>query len=89
MKLADSPAFPIKGYCVDASGALCGEVITHPGITLRQYYSGLVLQGLLASPFEIQKAYLRTGHDNGLSETTAFAKIAIELADALIAELEK
>ena len=40
----DEPAFPIKGYCADASGALCGEVIAHPGLTKREWFAAMATE---------------------------------------------
>ncbi len=47
------------------------------GINLRQYYAGAVIQGLMASV------------DINSTNNEDIAKCAIEIADALIVELEK
>lgn len=70
--LANQPAFPAQSHVKPN-----GEV--HPfqsGMTLRQYYAGKALQGLLSDPA-------------GNSPYERFASDAVRLADALIAELEK
>ncbi len=41
------PAFPVKGYAMDASGAYCGEVVMGEGITKREWFAGMALQGLI------------------------------------------
>lgn len=67
MSIGNLPAFPSHGSM--------GEV-AQEGMTLRQHYAGLAMQGLLADP-----------------ETTAgadlVAKVSVQYADALLAELEK
>lgn len=68
-KIANTPAFPIqKAQYTDAYGG-------HPGMTLRQHYAGLALQGLVAS--------------NGELGYRIAAEQSVQHADALIAELEK
>ncbi|KQW30805.1 hypothetical protein ASE36_00430 [Rhizobium sp. Root274] len=76
-KIANTPAFPIQNaQYTDAYGG-------HPGMTLRQHYAGLALQGILAGRFADT-----IPHDdiNGGGDAAFFAK---QYADALIAELEK
>lgn len=65
------PAFPTHDYFDEK---LTGIV---PGLTKREYFAALALQGLLANPT--------------LSNNTAFddAKTAVEIADALIARLNE
>lgn len=72
--LANSQAFPVPGF--DTRGAGCYHGID--GMTLRQYYVGLVMQGLLASP-----SLKPDISDEDL------AGFSVQLADALIAELAK
>lgn len=70
--LANSPAFPIQNaQYPDAYGG-------HPGMTLRQHYAGLAMQGIMAAE----------GEDTVYSlEMVAVRSVA--LADALLEELEK
>ena len=67
---ADVPAFPTVVY--DA-----GIRDSYGGLTIREHFAGLAMQGLLADPSS--------------SSATAWdlAHVAIEHADALIAELAK
>ncbi len=65
-ELGNQPAFPRSGQH--------GENID--GMTLRQYYAGLAMQGLLACG------------GNGYADEHG-AQLAVKSADALIAELEK
>lgn len=55
---------------------------TEAGLTLREHFAGLALQGLL------QGHFAHYGHDNFWAPH-AVADHAIECADALIAELSK
>jgi hypothetical protein len=74
MKNGDLPAMPIKGYCADASGAICGEVVVSQGLTKREMFAMAAMQGLLAKS---EYTYVDTATD------------AVAYADALLAELER
>lgn len=65
------PAFPTHDYFDEK---LTGVV---PGLTKREYFAAMALQGLLANPT--------------LAGNTAFddAKAAVEIADALIARMNE
>lgn len=52
-----------------------GDGYSTPGMTLREWYAGLALQGLLASP-------------DRAASIKGYARDAVAFADALIAELE-
>ena len=80
MKLADQPAYPcevtwgedgIQGRQTGNSSGIC------TGMTLRQYYAGLAMQGMLAN------AEITRPNEVCISEA------AVKIADALLAELEK
>lgn len=75
MKLGDIAAFPVPG-----ATRADGEILQYPegGMTLRQYYAGLVLQAMMANSSE------QCPHDK---ETVV--KYATEYADALLTALEK
>lgn len=80
MSLTNKPIYPSteKFYERDAKepNKNIGQFfIPNEGITLRQYYAGLAMQGLLASS--------KWGSPDELGETS------VNIADALIAELEK
>lgn len=67
--LADKPAFPRSDS---------NELSHHePGMTLREHYAGLAIQGILANT-QLAGAQVST-----------MASDAVIVADALIAELEK
>jgi hypothetical protein len=55
-----------------------------PGITLRQHYAGLALQGLLAAP-DITTRGARTVDE----EYQMIADLAVKFADALLQSLSK
>jgi hypothetical protein len=78
-KKCDS-AFPISGYCADASGALCGEVIHHEGMSLRDYFAGKVLPSIILDDLD---------RDNGESYMQAVVRLAYEYADAMLEERKK
>ena len=68
------PAFPRNEY---------GTAPEHLGMSLRAYLAGQAITGLLASP---------SWADNNISKPddgTSLPEIAVEVADALIAELNK
>lgn len=46
MSNSGGPVFPIHGYTVDASGALCGQVVQSEGATLRDLFAGIALLGV-------------------------------------------
>jgi len=71
MKNADFPAMPID---IDGRGQFAPE--THLGLTKREYFAGLAMQGLASSAAEYSRFY-------------EMAKDALAMADALLAELER
>ena len=62
------PAFP-QGY-------LDGPEVDPSGMSLRAWFAGMAMQGLITNP-------------DTVSEVEIVAKFSIQYADALIAELEK
>lgn len=72
MSLANSFAFPRPAVFTEVHGLASVEL---DGMTLRQYYAGLALQGLLASD-------VHASHES-------FASAAVKLADTLLAKLEE
>lgn len=71
------PAFPSPGY--DGPTPTGGHLTQYPqpGMTLRQWYAGLAMQGLLACS---------TTEEDTPGEA---AKYAVKFTDALIAELKR
>lgn len=78
IKNGDLLAMPIKGNCVDASGAFCGEVIMSKGLTKREQFAMAAMQGLLVNMGR-----------NGLDSVKQVSDIAVAAADALLTELER
>lgn len=71
-KTSDQPAFPVlKSKMHEEEGVVSFQ--TEPGMTLRQYFSGLAMQGLLARQYSVD---------------TICSK-AVEIADNIISELDK
>lgn len=70
-KDTSGPVYP----CLERGGN--GLDLTHPGMTLRQWYAGLAMQGMLACPVQPQ-----SGPD-------MFARDAFAMADAMLAEGNK
>lgn len=54
------------------------------GLTLREYYAGMVIQGMIASGEEIATTRKAHAHRN-----EKLAQRAVEVADALITQLER
>lgn len=71
----NSPAIPVQGNCVDASGAYCGDVVYAKGLTKRELFAAMAMQGLCAR------------NDGELSHNRA--AYAVEHADDLLAALDK
>lgn len=75
------PAFPVHehgGSCLDANGCTHCQFPSHHGMSLRAYFAGLAMQGMLAG----RKCELG---DVNLADMT---ESATKFADALIAVLE-
>lgn len=82
MSIAHKPIHPNSEWKNTSQDPLAApREIRHTGITLREHYAGLALQGLLASP---------AAESDGWSwRTGSIAGDAVLFADELIAELEK
>ena len=77
MNNSDMPAMPLTGdaYTDINGGQYCeGRVEDGMGLTKREHFAGLAMQGLIAAD---NKGAHRIAHD------------AVNLADALLAELDK
>jgi hypothetical protein len=73
MSRADEPAFPVVTQWRDENGK------SFSGLTLRQYYAGLAMQGMSG----------RDTYDAGQATPEQRAKLAVIEADALLAALER
>lgn len=80
--LANQPAFPTRDNAVPEH--------QHEGMTLRQYYAGLAMQGMLSCSIIMEDMdKLVQCSEPALNLPEIVAKGAVDLADALIAQLEK
>lgn len=79
----DNEAIYNKGLPNEFKGRkiLSRNTIIAPGLTIRQHFAGLAMQGIVANYFH--QCLMPFGMND------AFAKDAVALADALIAELNK
>ena len=82
--LANSPAFPSPAL----DGATDERALNRDGMTLRAYFAAKAMQGMLAATQEGQRWFYERGW-NQKGNQQALARLAVEAADALIAELER
>lgn len=80
----NEPAMPIIKTVGDGTGTI-GSVI-EPGLTIRQHFAAISLQGMLSNPelYKITSEYMKPEY---ISEF--YCKCSVEQADLLIAELNK
>lgn len=82
MSRGNEPAYPAPNGTVNGNGDYCAP--DFPGMTLREHFAGLAMQGIMANP---------SGEPKGDFELEHFAKVvatmAVRHADALLAELTK
>lgn len=76
-------AYPIQD--TDEQGRLCSPKL---GLTKREYFAALALQGILASR-ELQECLYRDAALSNVSGSQVLVNEAVEQADALITELNK
>jgi len=82
MKNSDQPINPVPHQNDD--GSIQHDVYT--GLTKREYFAAKAMQGLLSNP-QIKRPHPENGDME--KQYTEFSNIAVEYADALLAELEK
>ena len=73
------PAFPVVEKLNPGSGFITG----YPGLTIRDYFAGQVIGPLFAQP---TATLLDTAHAAKIPLTTCAARLAYEIADAMLAE---
>ena len=79
MKNGNEPAYPRKGELIELDGKQC-LIRGYEGLTKREYFEGLAMQGQLAfSPHDSFDKY-KTPEE--------VADVAVKYADALLAQLE-
>lgn len=77
MKLKDKPAFARPFSTVNINDVGKGTAYSQEGMTLREYYAGLAMQGIMSGP------------GGSFHAPDTLADMAVNCADVLIAELEK
>ncbi len=91
-KLADQPAFP-QAYLRDFydDGRPRTEVLSSEGMTLRQHYAGLAMQGIVSNDNMLRSCTVTAGKGpGGSAETPKYVSlVAIAYADALLAALQQ
>ncbi len=80
--MKDESAFPITKLVDDPAGLGHG-LLSEPGLTKREYFAGLAMQGLMTTVFVSAEAKPDDVPDS------VYAKEAVLMADALIAELSR
>ena len=66
------PAYPIPFEAVSG------------GMSLRDHFAGLALNGILSAPIEVQKAWIELSQENGVAQEDAISGAAYEYADAML-----
>ena len=89
--MKDKPAFPLQSTrtYADSDGNFARMPYSEGGMTLREHYAGLAMQGMLAAgsmPHVYSDAEQEL-FDEGIVKMNA--KISVDFADALIARLEE
>jgi hypothetical protein len=82
MKSSNDPAFPLNSESAQCF-ALTGVYQTHYGLTKREYFAAMAMQGILAGHYKYFE-----GNDD-VSVPDMVAKYAVKYADALLDELNK
>ena len=80
MKNGNQLAFPTVDTIHPQTGERCEPL--NVGLTKREYFAALAMQGLLASFVD------KTGNGSWGTENDMVAKISVELADELLKQLE-
>ena len=87
MKNADMPAMPVVNSDGFSAHPLSGAVDqgTCSGLSKREYFAAMAMQGLTSSPLELGKL----SHAANKSPKVYAVEQAVAYADALLKELEK
>ena len=88
MKNADKPINPLKGaddiFFNEREEAYIKEVKPLIGLTKREYFAGLAMQGILANPNGVMNE-----HGNWMRSPESIARMSIKFADELLKQLEE
>lgn len=66
--------------------AVLGHKDYHPGLSKREWFAGIALQGMMAHDATGLAAAIREGTENGRKAITNTARLAFALADAMLRE---
>ena len=78
MNNSERPAAPCKSN--ENNGAPHYKDIPHNGLTKREHFAGLAMQGLLAGTID---------YEYDIQEAAEAAETSVQIADALLKELDK
>lgn len=83
MKNADKPVYPsITKDSTEINGQVFSNNVNHSGLTKREYFAGLAMQGML-----LNGGMMINGEKSFAPDT--ISKLAIQQADELLKHLEK
>ena len=88
----DLPAMPIvreSGHPYHANSIAWENSPLTSGLTKREHFAGLAMQGLLANPGAVLQASGQSGFAWCNCNDEQMAQLAIDCADALLAQLDK
>ena len=89
----DMPAMPtglIDEDVLNEDGEYCGQVeAKYTGLTKREHFAGLAMQGLLANSGAAIQSNSQSGFDWCNRDSRRMAGIAVHCADSLLAQLDK
>ena len=80
------PAFPVDGWKVDLSGEFPPSPTKFPGMSLRQWYAGMAMQGDFAAQGGDVGEIINDTGDDWMEHR---ARLYLRMADALIREGQK
>ena len=78
------PAYPVPDLHMPDGQIQFGSY----GMSLRDHFAGLAMQGILSAPIEIQKAWIELSQENGVAQQDAISGAAYEYADAMLRSRE-
>lgn len=86
-------AFPVYGLTCDQHGHLTKVETYQPGMTLRDYFAGQIIQGIFSDRENLKTARILSGHDARLWDSglpsAYLANLAYEMADRMLARRGK
>lgn len=89
MENSKTPAFPHMVIETDAIDGSTIRNIEYDGLTKREYFAGLVLQGLLANQNTAHQINIAFGKVDSNKANIIVTNTAINIADELLKQLEQ